>query len=140
MYPNIAWLKDFTYLIQLDIQNNQITDLSPLESLINLRHLGINYNPLSDLSPLRNLVNLGELNASYNVNCKDIEPLKYLTTLCNLNLYRNAISDISPLLDNPGLREGCRIDIRDNPLSIDSCTIYIPELQNRGVTVYHSCP
>ena len=44
-----------TNLEWLDLQDNQISDLSPLIGLINLRVLILNNNSVSDISPLKRL-------------------------------------------------------------------------------------
>jgi len=50
-------------------------------------------------------------------------------------------------VDNSGINSGDRVYLYDsifdhyggNPLSTTSCNTYIPQLQSRGVTVYHDC-
>jgi len=38
-------------------------------------------------------------------------------------------------VQNVGLATGDTVDLESNPLSSDSITIYIPQLQERGATV-----
>jgi len=40
---------------------------------------------------------------------------------------------------NVGLDAGDQLRLYDNPLSLESCTTYIPALQGRGVDVFHGC-
>jgi len=40
-------------------------------------------------------------------------------------------------VENTGLGTGDTVDLQLNPLSSDSTTICIPQLQGRGVTVVH---
>jgi len=40
-------------------------------------------------------------------------------------------------VDNNGLSGGDKVYLEENPLSSDSINIYIPQLEARGVTVYH---
>jgi hypothetical protein len=47
----------------------------------------------------------------------------------------NQISDVLPLVDNEGLAEGDDVLLYSNPLSSDSISIYIPQLEARGVNV-----
>jgi hypothetical protein len=42
-----------------------------------------------------------------------------------------------PLVENAGLGTGDTVDLELNPLSSDSITIYIPQLEARGVTVLY---
>jgi len=63
-----------------------------------------------------------------------------LTNLNYLYLDSNQISDISPLVSNSGINSGDTVSLEGNPLSTTSCTVYIPQLQSRGVSVVHKCP
>jgi hypothetical protein len=66
--------------------------------------------------------------------------LSNLHHLEDLRCDDNLIENISPLLENIGLTgEGIAIDFRNNPLSTDSCDVYIPQLESKGVNIEHSC-
>jgi len=93
----ISSLKKFKYLSELDLCNNEISDISPLKDLSNLTELGLGHNEISDLSPLKNLNNLKRLDLHYNKKISDILPLKDLDKIQHLILSANQISDISPL-------------------------------------------
>uniref|UniRef100_UPI0032168D12 leucine-rich repeat domain-containing protein n=1 Tax=uncultured Draconibacterium sp. TaxID=1573823 RepID=UPI0032168D12 len=87
----------------LDIAGNRsdkfsekIKSVDGLQYFKSLRSLTISYNSISDLTPLEKLVNLEKLVAENNI-IKEITPLKDLTKLKLLNLYRNNVSDISAL-------------------------------------------
>ena len=45
-------------LTELDLSSNQISDITPLQSLTNLTSLGLYDNQISDLKPLQSLINL----------------------------------------------------------------------------------
>jgi len=83
-------------LTKLDLNNNQISDIKPLESLTNLTDLRLGDNLLSDIKPLESLTNLDRLFLNNN-RISDIKPLQSLTYLIALNLDNNRISDIKPL-------------------------------------------
>ena len=102
----------------LHLGNNQISDISPLSTLTNLRQLYLGNNQISNISPLANLTSPG-------VDFVDID----------LSLHDNQISNLKPLVDNPGLVAGDSVDIRRNPLSPISRKTHIPDLQARGVNV-----
>jgi Leucine-rich repeat (LRR) protein len=55
-------------LTHLDLSSNQITDISPLTSLVNLTYLNLSFNDIKDISPLLEL---------------DLSKLKHI------NLYKN---------------------------------------------------
>jgi len=86
------------------------------------------------VSPLADLTSLAELYLWDN-QISDISALASLTSLTELDLHSNQISDILPLVQNAGLGAGDTVDLKSNPLSSDSITIYMPQLQERGVTV-----
>ena len=67
----------------------------------------------------------------------DLGGLEHCTDLTWLTFRNNQISDISALVQNPGLGEGDTVDLRNNPLSGESVDVYVPQLQDRGVTVYY---
>ena len=77
-------------------KGNQISDLSPIAGLINLRNLGFDRNPVSDLSPLAGLINLERLEFNF-ANVSDLSPLAGLINLESLWFVGNNVSDLSPL-------------------------------------------
>ena len=80
----------------LDLGNNQISDIKPLESLTNLTWLNLNNNQINDIKPLEFLTNLTRLGLDNN-QISDIKPLEFLTNLNGLFLTNNQISNIKPL-------------------------------------------
>src|SRR4028118_1886206 len=83
-------------LTTLDLNNNQISDIKPLESLTNLKELNLRFNSISDIEPLESLTNLTGLALSDN-SISDIKPLQSLTNLTQLELNNNRISDIKQI-------------------------------------------
>jgi large repetitive protein len=131
---DISPLASLTNLEWLYVYRNLVTDISPLAALTNLTQLDLSYNQIGHISSLANLVALTYLSLSWN-QLSDISPLAGLTELMWLYLDGNQISDIYPLVDNDGLGVGDRVFLEGNPLSDDSLTVYIPELEARGVIV-----
>ncbi len=119
------------------INNNSISDLTPLAGLTQLTVLDLNGNAISDISVLSGLTNLVVLRLGGNV-ITDISALSGLTNLVVLRLWDNNISDISPLVANRGLGAGEGISVSENPLNDISITVHIPALQDRGVEVHFS--
>ena len=89
----LAGLTDLTYL---SLQENQISDVSLLADLTALAWLELNVNQISDVSPLAGLTALEQLGLGGN-QISDVSPLAALTTLPRLHLSHNQISDVSPL-------------------------------------------
>jgi hypothetical protein len=131
---DISSLSSLTSLTLLHLPGNQISDVSDLAVLTNLTELCLDANNITDISPLASLTNLTELSLGGN-RISDIQALSSLTNLTFLNLENNQISDIQPLLANSGLSEGDTVALRNNPLSSTSVNEYIPQLEQRGVTV-----
>jgi len=93
---DITPLQSLTNLTSLNLYCDR-TDITPLQSLTNLTCLELYGNPISDLTPLQSLSNL----TSLTVGCdriSDLTPLQSLTNLTSLTLLlNNQISDITPL-------------------------------------------
>jgi internalin A len=96
----------------LYLNNKQISDLSPLSSLINLQVLHLSENQIRDITPLSSLTNLKGIYLHLN-QIRDIRPLATLTNLWLLNLWRNQISDITPLST---LNKLADLDLSDNQI------------------------
>ena len=75
----------FKYLKRLELQYNQISDISPLAGLTNLTSLNLRDNKINDISPLTGLVNLTSLNLCNN-QISDITPVFGLPKLESLDL------------------------------------------------------
>ncbi len=141
-------LQGLTNLAELYLNNNQINDLTSLAGLTNIVRLYLNDNQINDLTSLAGLTNLRDLYLDSN-GILDVSPLSNMTALgdgswqwregvsIHLGLEDNQIADISPLVANGGLDTGDGIDLRDNPLSNDSLTTYIPQLEARDVEVLY---
>jgi len=104
---DIKPLKYMSNLTVLNLDVNDIGDLTPLAELKNLttlivgkdqeERLADNYkNYIHDLTPLSELTSLTKLDLFCN-NIVDITPLACLVNLTELNLADNCIRDISPL-------------------------------------------
>ena len=134
---DISSLANLTSLSVVSLSSNQITDIWALADLTNLTELSLCCgNQIIDISPLAGLTNLTELNLWCGNQITDVSPLANLTSLTWLGLCcGNQITDVSPLVQNEGLGTGDYIGLGENPLSPDSISIYIPELEARGVTV-----
>ena len=99
---DITPLQALTNLTWLYLYKNQISDLTALQSLTNLTELNLGDNQISDLTPLQSLTNLTSLSL-YNNQISDITPLQSLTNLTSLSLGDNQISDLTPLQSCAGL-------------------------------------
>lgn len=73
-----------------------IKSIEGIQYAKNLTHLKLNENEISDITPLKNLKKLEYLEFSRN-RVVDVTPLKGLTNLTFLKLYNNWIEDVTPL-------------------------------------------
>ena len=89
-------LSFFKGLTDLELNNNQIVDISPLANLTALSTLNLDFNKIVDISHLRNLTALSTLNLDFN-KIVDISHLRNLTALTQLFLSGNRITDFSHL-------------------------------------------
>ena len=105
-----------------------------MAGLIHLTELNLNHNDIADLSPVAGLTNLTQLRLDDN-SITDISALTGLINLEVLWLNRNNLSDISPLVANTGFGNGDTVHVQANRLSDQSVFTHIPALQSRGITV-----
>jgi internalin A len=83
----------FKIITELDLSNNQISDVGPLASLINLKVLNLSNNQISDIEPLVGLSELSKLYLDEN-RINDIQPISKLKNLNTLTLKQNDIGSI----------------------------------------------
>jgi internalin A len=132
---DISPLSGLTSLTRLGLSGNSISDISVLSGLTSLTVLGLQSNSITDISVLSGLTSLIFLNVGFN-SISDISALTGLTSLMTLYLYGNAaLSNIQPLLDNTGLGAGDIVFLTSTNVS---CTD-VAALRAKGVTVVSPC-
>ena len=97
---------------KLNLSFSQVSDLSPLSGLTNLKHLHLYMNQIKNVSHLAHLNQLESLHLDNNP-LTDIEPLTNLLNLRELSLSNNQLSDFSPITNLINL----------NSLSLDNTKI-----------------
>lgn len=112
MLTDISPLADLKKLTTLTLRGNQINDLSPLARLTRLQVLDLRDNAVGDASFLAELTDLEDLNLRGN-EIADISFLATLTKLKELNLRDNEIIDISALAQLPKLED---LNLRNNKI------------------------
>lgn len=96
---DLTGLESFTNLEHLELQNNNsltAANLAPLQKLSQLKYLDLEDNQLEQVTSLKGLINLTFLDVSGN-KIADFSPLKGLTRLSTLYLSGNVTHDYSPL-------------------------------------------
>ena len=94
---NLKGLEFAINLTRINMSHNQVTDISPVAGLIELRELWLTDNLVSDISPVSGLTNLTHLGVSNYQNLTDISPVRNLTNLVRLDFVETQVSDISPV-------------------------------------------
>ena len=89
-------LLNLTLLKKLVINENQISDLSPISHLTNLQKLDCSYNQIADLAPIVHLTKLKQLLCFQN-QIADLMPIEHLTNLQKLSFSSNQIADLAPI-------------------------------------------
>lgn len=109
---NITPIEKLTKLQSLNLEHNALNDLSVISSLSNLVNLNVAYNSLSTLSPLCSISGLLKLEASHNALI-DIDGFQQLNVLEYLDVSFNSIADLSPLSASKNLTF---LNVSDNTL------------------------
>ena len=110
---DISSLAGLINLKYLYLNGNQISDISSLAGLTNLEYFYLDTNPISDISSLAGLTNLTWLDLNTN-QISDISSLAGLTNLEQLYLNGNQVSDISSLAGLTNLKD---LNLNVNPIS-----------------------
>ena len=110
---DLTGLETAINLDDLRLNHNLLSDISPLAELLRLHHIELEDNTISDISPLKGLINLGGLHISHNL-ISDISPVAGLVNLRWVNFGHNIVDDWSPLA---GLVKLDRINMSHNPVA-----------------------
>jgi Leucine Rich repeats (2 copies) len=112
---------------EFEFSESDINDLDGIQYCIHAVNVDLSDNQISDLRLLENLGMIEMLNLSDN-RITDIDSLEYLTNLRELNLANNRVNDISPLFSLENLEF---VDLTGNPVQ----SRHIRKLRNHGITV-----
>lgn len=93
---DLTGMESAVNLTTFDLESQAIIDLSPLADLRRLTHLNLEGNQIQDISPLSQLSELTFLGLGSN-QIQDLSPLSNLTHLTRLFLGGNQIEDLIPL-------------------------------------------
>ena len=137
----LAFLEDLELLV---LRNCGLTDITSLQTMTGLKYLDLAQNQISNLAPLQGLSLLQGLDLSMNgdqtgVNpaFSSLAPLSGLTELRNLILSANRLEDVSLLAENTGLGADDLVDLSDNTLSQTSLCGAVQTLEGRGAEVLY---
>ena len=97
---------------EFELSSCYINDLDGVQFCIHAKTMDLSDNMIVDLSPINGLERLEELNLADNL-IGDIDALGNLVKLKSVNLSNNRIEDISPLLELENLEY---VDLTGNPI------------------------
>ena len=100
---------------EFELSSCYINDLDGVQFCIHAKTMDLSDNMIVDLSPINGLERLEELNLADNLIC-DIDALGNLVKLKSVNLSNNRIEDISPLLELENLEY---VDLTANPIVLE---------------------
>jgi internalin A len=127
---NISQVAVLTNLRSLNLSFNKIVKLTALLPLRSLSVLNVMHNEIADLQPLVNLTTLSILRLSHN-KCKDLSPLSSLLALEELWIQANPGASLAhvfaALKPLPLLHRPARIIETLNPLTIDTLHPFLPQ-------------
>jgi Leucine-rich repeat (LRR) protein len=93
---NLSFATNLSQLSSLSLNNERVSDYSPLAADSKLTTLNLYGNSLSDLTSLHGLTSVRNLNLANNL-ITNVSPLLGLTNLQTLDLTQNPVSNFSPL-------------------------------------------
>lgn len=93
---DLTGIESFSYLTELNLKNNNVSDVSQLLNLNNITTLDLSGNNISSLDIISKINNLEILNLSAN-KINDISKISGLKNLINLDLSNNSISTTSAI-------------------------------------------
>lgn len=133
-------ISTLTTLSDLGLGSNVLTDISGLSTLTNMDWLQLDNNQISDISALEAMTELRGLYLSYNP-VTDLAALQGLTNLYFMILDNTEITDLAPLVSNEGIGQEDTLNIQDTPgLNLVEGNLNvgaIETLKARGVNVTH---
>lgn len=119
---DLTILSGMTNLKSLSAYDNNITDVSPLASLDRMEELYLVSNKIKDISPLLALRQLSVLRLDGN-QVESIEILPKLKRLNRLGLDGNQIRDFTPISKLDDIQS---LNTNFNPVDVDKCPIEGP--------------
>ncbi len=109
---DLSPIKELKLLQSIDFSSNKIESLDPIAQLIQSQYLQLSKNAIVDLAPLRDMKNLRSLYIADN-KIKSVEPVSGLKKMWTLDLAGNPIEDTAPIGQLKGLEsinlKGCGV-------------------------------
>lgn len=124
-------ISEFTWLQEIVLNKNPITDITLLSKLKDLHTIDIAATQITDISPLINLINLNILDASFT-QISNLNPIAVLHNLQQLDISFTQVSDISPLkyiIENGIQVEWTHNNYKTKGIYVKDCNLTIPPIE-----------
>lgn len=95
---NLAGLEHCTALMLIDLDGNEISDLSPISKLSKLQSVTLSGNKINDIAPLKELTAMQLLDLSRN-EVADLSPITAMKNLRTLYVANNKLSSLAPIAE-----------------------------------------
>jgi Leucine Rich repeats (2 copies) len=134
---DLTGIQCFAHLTALSINNNLISDLTPLAGIPKLERLYLESNPIQSLAALSTLTRLTDLDVMFT-NLRSLEGVEGMIRLETLFAAGNYLDDLAPL---SGLSKLTLVDVRSNSY-LDCANAALTQLKNRvpAIEVRSDCP
>jgi len=93
---SLEGLQHCRFLLDIDLENNEISDCTPLRDLKLVQKLTLSGNKIETIEPLKELASLQYLDVSRNA-IQDLEPIRKMRILRSLYFEENQIRSLAPL-------------------------------------------
>ena len=93
---DLSPIKDLKMIQTINLKKNKIKDIKPLAGLTALQYIQLENNQVSDLKPLMKMKNLRSLYLSYN-KITDMKPVSGLSKIWSISLAGNKVTNLQPL-------------------------------------------
>lgn len=110
---NLEGLQHCAALMLIDLENNQISDLTPIKDLKLVQSLTLSGNKLESIAALENYTKLQYLDVARNA-IKDIGPITKMENMRSLYLSQNQIESLAPVA---GLKKVWTLYVAGNPVA-----------------------
>jgi len=125
---DLSPLRELTLLQSIDLASNKLTTLEPISGLVAVQYLHLANNALEDLAPLSGMVKLQSLYASGN-KFKSLKPIAPLKKLWTLDVGGSPIEDLGVIGELRGLQtvnlKGCGVKSLDFAKSLRELRLLI---------------
>lgn len=101
---DITGIKKLSLLESISIWGDDLHDITPIKYAVNLKQIKIFSTGINDISPLSSLNNLETLILYGCINVSDISSLQHCENLRYLDISNTSVKDYSMLLSNPNLK------------------------------------